>query len=122
VKDWVQFLRNDWAVAVVHDRFAQLTSDMRAELMQFPDVSRLVREVHQQATEGHIDGVISKLREESVGIAGSSLPASARAAVEARVTSFLAANRPLLPMFFLPGHVALPTVDGSPAESHLRGQ
>lgn len=118
ISDWAKCLREDWAVAVVHDRFSQLTAELRRELLQHEDVARLVQEVRTQAEQGNVDGVIAKLRDEKVGVAGKGLRDTTRRAVEARLTSYLSANRPLLPMFFLPGHAALPTVDGKPAESH----
>ena len=118
ISDWAKCLREDWAVAVVHDRFSALTAELRSQLLQQEDVARMVHEVRTQAEQGNVDGIIATLRDEQVGVAGKGLKATTRQAVEARLTSYLAANRPLLPMFFLPGHAALPTVDGKPAESH----
>ena len=123
VSDWVAFFRQDWAVAAVHDRFGQLIQSLRKSLLRHPQVAAMVQSVGQLvrgmqgSADAKGDAAVERLCRKEVGTAGAALPAEVRAEVEAALIAFLKANRPLLPTFLLPGHVAAPTVDGKPATS-----
>jgi hypothetical protein len=117
----VDFFRQEWALALVHEEFPALASALRAALLQGregsgPDpsvealcasmeqimASSLEEEAGSQADpelRDAIDCVVASAAAEGVGVGGSKLGPEAKDTVKKMVALFLKANAPLLPTY-----------------------
>jgi len=97
----VDLLREEWAQALFHDRFAQFCLDLRVAAAHNADLDALVQEVKSQAAHDNPEYTRETCMR-LIGVGGERLTPGLRKATQRAVAQFLTANRELLPRFFLP--------------------
>mmetsp|Transcript_12238 Transcript_12238/g.25072 ORF Transcript_12238/g.25072 Transcript_12238/m.25072 type:complete len:1447 (+) Transcript_12238:1-4341(+) len=103
IDDWIDFFREDWSTAVMHDRFPLLHASFRSLLMNDEgafDVSDML--VRGMEEEGKDDETLNTTRRNMVGPGGSMLMPSTKKLVEANAIEFLRKNKGVLDRFLLP--------------------
>ena len=102
VEDWIDFFREDWSTAVMHDRFNLLHASLRQMLITdegaFDVSDMLVRGME----EGKDDETLNTTRRNMVGAGGSMLMPSTKKLIEASGIEFLRKNKGVLNRFLLP--------------------
>lgn len=105
VTDLLDFLSQDWASALYHDRFGSFCRDLQGLFASSSDVS--LQDVVTKLTDAYgaenaEDLDIAVARGQLVGHSGQCLPGLTKKSIQARVVSFLHDNADLLDMYALP--------------------
>ena len=103
IPDLAKFLRDDWAVAVYHDRFCALCLSLSDKLESSEEVQKLLGEVKEAIASGNTKLSESNLlRKSLIGTGGEKISYKTRKSIESELLRFLRDNRQLLPFFCLP--------------------
>ena len=98
-----KFLRDDWAVAIYHDRFRSLCATISDQLSGNEEVQTLLNDVEKAIVSGNTKLTESNLlRKSLIGVGGEKLSYKTKKTIEAELLKFLRDNRTLLPHFCLP--------------------
>ncbi|GBG32900.1 Cilia- and flagella-associated protein 61 [Hondaea fermentalgiana] len=105
VEDLLEFLSQDWASALYHDRFGSFCRDLQGFFASeadrdLKDVVRQLTATYASKTAEELD--IAAQRSQLIGPSGQALPGLAKKSIQARVVSFLRSNADLLDMYALP--------------------
>ena len=103
VEDWVAFFREDWALALYHDRFqGSFVRAMRNKLGDDEGAKEIVALLSKALQAGKDDAAIATLRSNAIGVGGEKLMPATRKLVELAVIDFLHENKAVLPQYLLP--------------------
>jgi adenylate kinase family enzyme len=103
IPDMAKFLRDDWAVAIYHDRFRSLCATISDQLSGNEEVQTLLNDVEKAIVSGNTKLTESNLlRKSLIGVGGEKLSYKTKKTIEAELLKFLRDNRTLLPHFCLP--------------------
>lgn len=102
IRDWIQFLREKWAVALLYDQFNDLQQALRALLAKEDTMQPLIQGMLQVYYQTKDLTAVEKVVQECVGRAGKNLQPNMKKMLEARVMTFLSQHRDILDMYFVP--------------------
>lgn len=94
VPDIPQFLRQNWAIALYHDRFAEFRSALRAEMDEDEDFQKAMAQARK--TAAYDAGKLSPV--DFIGM----LPEAKRNVVRTKLLAYVAGNQNQLDMYLVP--------------------
>jgi NADH dehydrogenase FAD-containing subunit len=102
VEDWVDFFREDWSTAIMHDRFPLLHASIRHLLGNDEGAFDVSDMIVRGVEEGKDDETLNTTRRNMVGPGGNMLMPSTKKLIEANAIEFLRKNKAVLNRYLLP--------------------
>eukprot|EP00742_Colponemidia_sp_Colp-10_P005991 GILJ01006412.1.p1 GENE.GILJ01006412.1~~GILJ01006412.1.p1 ORF type:complete len:1622 (+),score=306.28 GILJ01006412.1:470-4867(+) len=95
IKDVIEFLAEDWALALYHDRFADFSFNLKADIHQQADMKQLLEHVSELTSLGET------LTREQVDEIRQKVSLSTKKMMQERLVNYVQSNKNHLPMYFL---------------------
>ena len=102
VEDWVDFFREPWMTALLHDKFSQLASKLRTSLQTDNGSFVMIEDVLEAAENTNDDALVAEHRRQKVGDGGEALPDLTRKIIGDIGLDFLQKNKVVLTRFHVP--------------------
>lgn len=102
VDDWIEFFREAWVTAILHDKFSQLATSLRGSLQTDNGAFIIVESVIDTAESTNDDTMVSEARRHLIGDGGSGLPELTRKTVHDLGKEYLQRHRVVLTRFYVP--------------------
>lgn len=102
VEDWIDFFRESWVTAVLHDKFSDLAATMRGSLQTDNGAFIIVESVVDSAESTGDDTIVSEARRQLIGEGGSNLPSLTKKTIQDLGMEFLQRNKIELTRFYVP--------------------
>merc|ERR1711871_1266439 len=102
VDDWLTFFRQDWALALYHDRFeTNVVCALREKLGSDDGAKEICVLLDKALVAGKDDDAIATLRVNAIGVGGEKLMPATRKLIEQATLDFLYENKAMLPQYLL---------------------
>lgn len=102
VDDWIEFFRDSWITAVLHDKFNDLANSLRCSLQTDNGAFVIVENVIDNAENTSEDSIVAEARRALIGEGGGKLPELTRKIALDLGLEFLQKNKVVLTKFHVP--------------------
>jgi hypothetical protein len=102
VDDWIEFFRDSWVTALLHDKFSQLADRIRVSLRTDNGAFVVIEDVLESAEQTGEDVTVAEHRRVRIGDGGDMLPELTRKTISDIGVDFLQKNKVVLNRFYVP--------------------
>jgi hypothetical protein len=102
VDDWVEYFRENWVSAILHDRFSDFTQGLRRTLQTDKGTFMVVEGVMEGAFSTSEDSILAEARRKIIGDDGIFLPDLTKKSIQDFSMDYLRKNRGILNKFYVP--------------------